>query len=88
MKDFVTELEATAKRCPLIETAPPKPVLLPPRAGGSGTSTAEYGTSYEPAKPPLCLASSCMAWRWSHQDSGPIAEPTGFCGAFGLPRYV
>ena len=34
-----------------------------------------------------CLASECMAWRWSHQDPGPNSPTTGFCGAFGLPKY-
>lgn len=37
---------------------------------------------------PTCIASKCMAWRWSHQDSGPNDPPTGFCGAAGLPKYI
>jgi hypothetical protein len=35
-----------------------------------------------------CIASECMFWRWSHQDTGPTDPPTGFCGAAGLPRYI
>lgn len=35
-----------------------------------------------------CCASACMFWRWSKQDTGPSDQPTGFCGAAGLPRYT
>ena len=34
----------------------------------------------------LCMTSSCMFWRWSHQDSNGI--PTGFCGGASLPKYI
>jgi hypothetical protein len=33
-----------------------------------------------------CLASGCMFWRWSHQDTNGM--PTGFCGGAGLPKYI
>lgn len=36
----------------------------------------------------LCATSQCMAWRWSHQDTGALDPPTGFCGAAGLPKYI
>jgi len=36
----------------------------------------------------VCVASSCMFWRWSHQDTGALDPPTGFCGAAGLPKYI
>jgi hypothetical protein len=45
------------------------------------------GHDDEIATPRDCVASSCMAWRWSHQDPGPNSPATGFCGAFGLPKY-
>ena len=35
-----------------------------------------------------CCASECMAWRWSHASDAGNNPPTGFCGAFGLPRYA
>ncbi len=35
-----------------------------------------------------CEASACMAWRWSHQDTGVNDAPTGFCGAAVLPKYI
>ncbi|WP_454021255.1 hypothetical protein [Azospirillum sp. Marseille-Q6669] len=44
----------------------------------------------------LCVASGCMAWRWSEEDCTPpgsngIGEPVeahavGYCGAFGKPE--
>jgi len=36
----------------------------------------------------LCISARCMAWRWSHQDTSPADPPTGYCGAFGLPKYI
>ena len=64
MKDFVTEIDAKKKTCPMV--------------------VRHYD---EEAEGTLCGASACMAWRWSHQDPGPNSPATGFCGAFGLPKY-
>lgn len=75
MKDFVTEKEASQKRCPWINTP------------ASVSDPGQFGSPLVVA-PQTCLGSECMAWRWSHQDTGPTAEATGFCGQAGLPKYV
>lgn len=76
MKDFVTEKEAANKLCPWMSN--------PAELRYSGPADVS-----EPSpQPPTCVGSGCMAWRWSHQDNGPTADPTGFCGQAGLPKYV
>jgi len=89
MKDFVTEKEASGRRCPYSFAAC--------EGVGMGAAMARPGKKVEVTEgvslavmdaPAMCIASQCMAWRWSHQDAGPQAEATGFCGAFGLPKYV
>ncbi len=35
----------------------------------------------------LCIASKCMAWRLAHKPASS-GEETGYCGAFGLPRFT
>jgi len=45
-------------------------------------------TEDEGEEPRNCVASSCMAWRWSHQDTGVNDPPTGFCGAAVSPKYI
>lgn len=90
MKDFVTEKEAGGRRCPYSFAACDG-------VGLAGTMTARpskkvemsEGASYASVQAPAsCIAAQCMAWRWSHQDAGPGDEATGFCGAFGLPKYI
>lgn len=73
MKDFKTEAEAHKIRCHLSFATGPIPQVV-----GIG-----------PIHPPaFCIASQCMAWRWSHQDTGAHDPPTGFCGAAVLPKYI
>lgn len=31
----------------------------------------------------VCIASACMAWRWSVTPSGMLDRGRGYCGAFG-----
>jgi len=80
MKDFVTEKEAKYKSCPFLE-------------GGVTMSFDKDNKATIPAgiddrAYPNCLASKCMAWRWSHQDTGVNDPPTGFCGAAVSPKYI
>lgn len=34
-----------------------------------------------------CIASKCMAWRCAHKPAAS-GEETGYCGAFGTPRFT
>lgn len=34
-----------------------------------------------------CIASECMAWRLAHKPSSN-GDETGYCGAFGVPRFT
>lgn len=73
MKDFVTEKDASQMWCPHV------------RMAFDSDGDTRFNREQESHS---CLGSKCMAWRWSHQaEAGPTSEPTGFCGAFGLPKY-
>jgi hypothetical protein len=75
MRDYISEAEAAKRWCPLARvvsyTADPVMVVAANRAA---------------KETPVCLGGACMAWRWSHQDTGPSDPPTGYCGAFGVPQ--
>jgi hypothetical protein len=75
MKDFKTEAEAKKLWCPHLRVV----------TDDEGIVTTNRG-SYEQAV--VCIASQCMFWRWSHQDTGVNDPPTGFCGAATLPKYI
>lgn len=76
MKDFVTEAQAAKMWCPH--------GLSICRVGGENLVVSNRVEK----EIPRCLGSGCMFWRWSHQDNGPTADPTGFCGSAGLPKYI
>jgi hypothetical protein len=73
MKDYINEAEAAKRWCPLARTVS--------YAGDAVVAANRVATDT-----PVCLGSACMAWRWSHQDTGPSDPPTGYCGAFGVPQ--
>ena len=77
LRDLVTEIEAKTKWCPLART------ISTISDGKSGSTVASNRSATEF---PYCIASSCMFWRWSHQDTAD--QPTGFCGGAGLPKYL
>lgn len=80
MRDMLTEEEASTKRCP--RSFGPSSASTDARtmniSGGSNTT--------EQASPIHCIASNCMFWRWTQQDSN--GTPTGFCGGAGQPKYL
>ena len=73
VRDMLTEDEAKTKWCPQVQVS--KGSNRPQRID---EDTIETHLN--------CLASGCMFWRWSHQDSNGTA--TGFCGAATLPKYM
>lgn len=78
MIDF-TEREATEKWCPLsrvLENGSTAPVSFNRLQKTSGSEI-----SYP--KGSVCIASHCMAWKYSRQVDG---EFYGFCGAFGWSK--
>ncbi len=75
MKDILTEAEAKTRTCPIIRGQHE----AIPDTKNSMSSLVEMA--------PRCIAGECMAWRLSHKD-GPYGEETGYCGAFGVPRFT
>lgn len=73
LRDMLTESEAKTKWCPFGKVIT------------SGESGYVVGNRVV-GELPLCLASDCAFWRWSHQDHNGI--PTGFCGGATLPKYL
>lgn len=87
----MTEDEARKKVCPLTFCEP----YPPTNSMGMGSSVTVYSTR----RSRDCIASGCMAWRWSLKDN-PLyskymatTEPAsiaddehGYCGAFGVPN--
>jgi hypothetical protein len=88
-RDFFTEKEAANKICPQ-QIAPALVNLGDPHTRGSDPSGGHLSEGrYIGLKAPAkCVGSECMAWRWSHQDTGAVGDPTGFCGVAGLPKYI
>ena len=79
MKDFKTEAEANKLWCPMVRFT----------VGDERPSFNRIsGLIKDPHPDMLCMGSSCMFWRWSHQDTGVNDAPTVFCGAAGLPKYI
>jgi len=72
MKDIVTEEEATSRVCP---QRPGESVK-----GKDGVAELTYIDR-------MCIASKCMAWRLAHKPAAS-GEETGFCGAFGHPKFT
>lgn len=83
---FLTEEEASHHWCPY--------GLQPHYAGSSVTAVNRV----EGGQVPSCIASSCMAWRWSEpkrlrdidlvtSDVVDTEPRRGFCGAFGTPNH-
>ena len=76
MKDFMTEADAANRWCPF----------------GRSVSILDNGSAVVANRVksdvPHCISAKCMAWRWSHQDTGPSDPPTGFCGAAVMPKYI
>lgn len=88
-----TEEEAKTKWCPFA-----REVYVPPESHCPGTvanrdyDSAPYGCR--------CIASECMAWRWSHFTAGhakhgsdyisdgcpPGKKAEGYCGLAGRPE--
>ena len=67
---MMTEATARKKWCPF---------AVP--FGTEGGNRAKDGAVTSPA---CCVASDCMAWRWS--DDWPDASTPGFCGMAGQER--
>jgi hypothetical protein len=72
----MTEDEAKTKWCPharVLDGSPP---------GGAGVNRKG------PEAGVYCIASGCMAWRWSYSPEtaeGNDVEPEGYCGLAGKP---
>jgi len=77
MRDFVTEAEAGCRWCPHARVI----TEMDDEVYVVGNRMTEQDL-------PKCIGSKCMAWRWSHQDTGPNDPPTGFCGVAVLPKYI
>ena len=73
VRDMLTEDEAKTKVCAFIRYCVNEGEVLQDKA-----TPLYYHNN--------CIASGCMSWRWSHQDSN--GEPTGFCGGATLPKYI
>jgi len=68
MTHALTEAEARTKWCPFSRV-------------GDDTLTAN---NRPPTAPYDCIASDCMAWRWSYEPDGKSQSTTkGFCGLAG-----
>lgn len=91
---MMTEEEAKTKWCPHARY-----VIDDSGAGPSpGYPTGNRFGGHEPSEGRcLCIASSCMAWRWSEEPRpgnrtnndfdvpGPDVPGTGYCGLAGKP---
>jgi hypothetical protein len=62
----MTEEEAKGKWCPMAKVA---------SIDGDGVNRRHDGA---PNRGAICIASSCMAWRWD-------SKTTGYCGLAGRP---
>jgi hypothetical protein len=67
-------------------------------AGNITKLVAGYNRDHPDGNIPACIASHCMAWRWSEPKtlkdidlvtSDVVASPPrlGFCGLSGIPQY-
>jgi hypothetical protein len=83
MKDIMTEAEATERWCPLAR-AIISPELKIAKDIPGAVVNREYGG---PGADCYCIASECMAWRLAHKPASN-GDETGYCGAFGLPRFT
>lgn len=73
---ILTEEEARTKWCPEVRF-----VIGPNTPTWQGSWWDSRG---ETGKPPLCIASNCMMWRW-FDTSDPVKASTGYCGKAGKP---
>lgn len=78
MKDILTEQEAKTRWCPLAKQGD---------AFGKESQWVAINRLSDGSPLSLCIGSECMAWRKAHSDDANGTE-RGFCGAFGLPRFV
>lgn len=69
---ILTEAEAKTKWCPFACAADQE---------SDAVSANRHWKSSTPDLSCMCLASGCMAWRWT----GTKAEPVGYCGLAGEP---
>lgn len=85
----MTEDEAKTKWCPFVRAASPD--------GAAAWNRSSFITyEHEARQATRCIASACMAWRWSEKqppghgffaDGSPHPEGAlGFCGLAGAPR--
>lgn len=81
MKDILTEKEASERRCPYSFGAPQFTL----GKGGSIEAAPEHATMK--LYPEKCISSECMAWRLAHKPASS-GEETGYCGAFGTPKFT
>ncbi len=81
MKDILTEAEAKTRWCPMVRGH----MEIDQKAATA--FNAGINQSGEDVRIGKCVAGECMAWRLSHKD-GPNGEETGYCGAFGIPRFT
>jgi len=71
MDSLMTEKEANARRCLMLELIQAVHVSTAP--GGSES-------------PVGCIASNCMWWRWTEKDR-QLYGPRGYCGLAARPDY-
>lgn len=80
---LLNEAQAKMKWCPNARTYVNVDILVSANRHGNG-----------PDPECLCLASTCMAWRWvkgateEKPDQGYVSVAVGYCGAFGKPSGV
>ena len=69
---FLREENAREKWCPFATQA-------------VGEDGAFWDTRQQSKGYTLCVASDCMAWRWSRREDGRAEGHLGYCGAAGRP---
>jgi len=82
---MMTEAEANKKWCPYANVY--VPYQGTGAAGNRGLSESRDTQGRKDQA--LCIASSCMAWRWEYrspEEAGRASKSpiTGYCGAFGV----
>ena len=85
IRDMLTEDSAKDKWCPLVRVLEFEDQTAGTEDTPDWVAASVNRTAGDVIKN-KCLASECMFWRWSHQVHND--QPTGFCGAAGLPKYL
>lgn len=74
----MTEAEAKTKWCPFVR------ILVDSEHWQTNRPTVRMDESSMPVD--YCIASNCMAWRWSRQKNiGPGISSMGYCGLASRP---